>query len=70
MLAVPGHKGLLGPQGTGLLYVRDGLSIKPLKQGGTGTFSHATMRIGAFRLSKACCASKDEINMTEHPNFR
>jgi cysteine desulfurase family protein len=38
-LAAPGHKGLLGPMGTGFLYVREGLSLKPLKEGGTGTKS-------------------------------
>ncbi|MFH0725748.1 MAG: aminotransferase class V-fold PLP-dependent enzyme [Pseudomonadota bacterium] len=38
-LAFTGHKGLMGPQGTGGLYVRNGLSLRPLKQGGTGTRS-------------------------------
>lgn len=36
LLAVPGHKSLLGPPGTGLLYVREGLQIRPLIVGGTG----------------------------------
>lgn len=36
LLAVPGHKGLLGPQGTGFLYVREGLEPVPLIYGGTG----------------------------------
>lgn len=40
MLAFPGHKGLLGPQGTGGLYIREGLDIKEIFQGGTGSFSH------------------------------
>ncbi|MFV0517083.1 MAG: aminotransferase class V-fold PLP-dependent enzyme [Aminipila sp.] len=39
LLAVPGHKGLLGPMGTGFLYVRDGIDVMPLLQGGTGTAS-------------------------------
>ncbi|MEL7656262.1 MAG: aminotransferase class V-fold PLP-dependent enzyme [Bacillota bacterium] len=39
LLALPGHKGLLGPMGTGLLYVRDDVSLKPLKEGGTGSNS-------------------------------
>ena len=39
LLAVPGHKGLLGPQGTGFLYVRQGVSLMPLLYGGTGTRS-------------------------------
>ena len=39
MLAFPGHKGLLGPQGTGGLYVRQGLRLKTIMQGGTGNDS-------------------------------
>lgn len=39
MLAFPGHKGLLGPQGIGGLYVREGLNLNPLLQGGTGSNS-------------------------------
>ena len=31
MLAAPGHKGLLGPQGIGILYIREGLNINLLK---------------------------------------
>lgn len=41
MLAFPGHKGLLGPQGTGGLYIRQGLDIKEIFQGGTGSISHS-----------------------------
>lgn len=36
-IAMPGHKGLLGPQGTGLLLCRNG--GEPLLYGGTGSFS-------------------------------
>ncbi len=39
LLAAPGHKGLLGPQGTGFLYVRDGVPLVPLVEGGTGSRS-------------------------------
>ena len=38
-LAFTGHKGLLGPQGTGGFYMRKGLSVRPLKRGGTGSVS-------------------------------
>jgi len=31
-----GHKGLLGPQGTGLLYVAPGIDLAPVRLGGTG----------------------------------
>jgi cysteine desulfurase family protein len=40
LLAAPGHKSLLGPQGTGFLYVRPGLELHPLIYGGTGGQSH------------------------------
>lgn len=36
VLCFTGHKGLLGPQGTGGMYVREGLQLKPLKSGGSG----------------------------------
>jgi cysteine desulfurase / selenocysteine lyase len=39
LLAVPGHKGLYGPQGTGILYVAEGVDLSPLIVGGTGGFS-------------------------------
>ena len=36
ILCFTGHKGLLGPQGTGGIYVRDGVEIRPLLSGGSG----------------------------------
>jgi len=39
LLAFPGHKGLLGPTGTGGLYVAPWIELTPLRQGGTGTRS-------------------------------
>jgi cysteine desulfurase family protein len=39
MLAFPGHKGLLGFQGTGGLYVNEKVKINPIMQGGTGSNS-------------------------------
>jgi len=39
LLAFTGHKGLLGPQGTGGLYIRPGIELRNLKEGGTGSFS-------------------------------
>ncbi len=41
MLAFPGHKGLLGPQGTGGLYIAPELDVLPLLHGGTGSQSEA-----------------------------
>ena len=41
MIAMPGHKGLLGPHGTGLLALRDGIAPEPLILGGTGSASES-----------------------------
>lgn len=43
LLAFTGHKSLFGPQGTGGLYIREGLdaSIAPLMAGGTGSLSES-----------------------------
>ena len=37
LLAAPGHKGLYGPAGTGILAVAEGLRLEPLLVGGTGS---------------------------------
>jgi cysteine desulfurase family protein len=41
LLAAPGHKGLMGPLGTGILYIRPGIEKRMLtfKEGGTGSIS-------------------------------
>lgn len=39
LLAIPGHKSLFGPQGTGCLYVDPALELTPVIYGGTGTYS-------------------------------
>ena len=39
VLAFTGHKGLLGPQGTGGLWIREGIDLPPLLSGGTGSDS-------------------------------
>lgn len=41
VLCFTGHKGLLGPQGTGGMYVREGLAIRPLKSGGSGVQTYS-----------------------------
>lgn len=41
VLCFTGHKGLLGPQGTGGMYVREGLVIRPLKTGGSGVQTYS-----------------------------
>lgn len=38
-VAMPGHKGLYGPQGTGVLLCREDAPVRPLLEGGTGSQS-------------------------------
>jgi len=39
LLAFSGHKGLLGPAGTGCLYIGDRVKLDSLREGGTGSYS-------------------------------
>ena len=41
ILCFTGHKGLLGPQGTGGMYVREGLQVRPLLTGGSGVQTYS-----------------------------
>jgi cysteine desulfurase family protein len=41
LVCFTGHKGLLGPTGTGGLYVRDGVPYRPLATGGSGSRSES-----------------------------
>lgn len=41
VLCFTGHKGMLGPQGTGGMYVRKGLKIRPLLSGGSGVQTYS-----------------------------
>lgn len=45
-LATAGHKGLLGPLGTGAVYIREGCEglIRPVRSGGTGTESESAVQ--------------------------
>ena len=40
ILCFTGHKGLMGPQGTGGMCIREGVEIHPLKEGGSGVQSY------------------------------
>ena len=44
LLAFPGHKSLLGPQGTGALYTDINTKLKHLMEGGTGTESKSRVQ--------------------------
>jgi cysteine desulfurase family protein len=52
LVAFPGHKGCLGPMGTGALYVRAGISLRPFREGGTGFGAESELQPEAmpFRL--------------------
>jgi cysteine desulfurase family protein len=39
ILCFTGHKSLFGPQGTGGIYLREGVAIKPIMEGGSGAHS-------------------------------
>ena len=49
-VAFPGHKGLLGPLGTGMLYIRPGSEalLTTMKEGGTGTISEQPVQPGTM----------------------
>ena len=44
LLAFPGHKSLLGPTGTGALYVAETVDPHPIRSGGTGVFSEVRLQ--------------------------
>lgn len=46
LIAAPGHKGLLGPLGTGILYIAPGMEehLRATRQGGTGTTSESDLQ--------------------------
>jgi len=48
ILCFPGHKGLLGPSGTGGIYVSNKIAISPLLHGGTGSMSESRIQPEVF----------------------
>ena len=48
LLAFPGHKGLLGPTGTGALYVGERARLEPWREGGTGGDSASPLQPEAY----------------------
>lgn len=46
VLCFTGHKSLMGPQGTGGLYVREGVEIRPLLSGGSGVLTYSKSHPG------------------------
>jgi cysteine desulfurase family protein len=56
-LAAPGHKGLYGPTGTGVLVLGSDLPVKPFREGGTGFRSELTEQPAEYpwRLEAGTC---------------
>ena len=55
VLCFTGHKGLLGPQGTGGICVRQGVAVRPLIVGGSGVHSYSDCFGGRnFKRSRNC----------------
>ncbi len=48
ILCFTGHKGLLGPQGTGGLCIRTGVEVRPWKRGGSGVHSYDPHQPAAY----------------------
>jgi selenocysteine lyase/cysteine desulfurase len=46
LLAAPGHKALMGPLGTGVLYIRPGIEkiLRTIREGGTGSVSEQAVQ--------------------------
>ncbi len=48
ILCYTGHKAMMGPQGTGGMCIREGVTIRPWKVGGTGMQTHSKTQPDAF----------------------
>ena len=54
LLAFSGHKGLLGPPGTGVLYVGERVDLESLREGGTGTYAELEEQPSALPYKYEC----------------
>lgn len=43
LIAFAGHKGLYGPFGTGVLYIKEGINLETIIEGGTGSLSESAL---------------------------
>ena len=70
-VCLPGHKGLLGPQGSGALILRRGLLPSPLLEGGSGVDSLSPMMPEALpeRLEAGTAATPAAVGLTEGIRF-
>ncbi|OGO76801.1 MAG: cysteine desulfurase [Clostridiales bacterium GWB2_37_7] len=44
VLTFTGHKGLMGPQGVGGFYIKDGVALRQMREGGTGSMSESLLQ--------------------------
>ncbi len=61
-LCMPGHKGLYGPQGTGVLIVGDNLELDTLLEGGTGSESKSLFQ-PTFLPDRFECGTQNTIGV-------
>lgn len=71
ILAFPGHKSLLGLQGTGGLYVCENINLPPLKEGGTGSNSHSLLQPSFMpdKLESGTLNTPGIVGLSEGVNF-
>lgn len=71
ILAFPGHKSLLGLQGTGGLYVSENIDLQPLKEGGTGSNSHSLLQPSFMpdKLESGTLNTPGIVGLSEGVNF-
>lgn len=71
ILAFPGHKSLLGLQGTGSLYVSENIDLQPLKEGGTGSNSHSLLQPSFMpdKLESGTLNTPGIVGLSEGVNF-
>ena len=73
LLAAPGHKALMGPMGTGFLYVRDEMTVLPFMVGGTGsriTFAFGIIPIGFIAVKGKLNLSLLQLCFLQRENIR
>lgn len=71
LLAFPGHKSLLGLQGTGGLYISDNIDLSTLKEGGTGSNSESMIQPDFYpdKMESGTLNAPGIIGLNEGVNF-
>lgn len=71
VLAFPGHKSLLGLQGTGGLYISKNIDISPLKEGGTGSNSDSLIQPSFMpdKMESGTLNTPGIVGLSEGVNF-